>query len=46
MDKVMEQKKEYTAPEMNVVELKQKRPILQETSGGDPSGYGDGNEGG
>ncbi|WP_290730417.1 MULTISPECIES: hypothetical protein [unclassified Fibrobacter] len=38
MDNAMEQKKEYTAPEMNVVELKQKRPILQEAS--DPSGYG------
>ena len=40
MDKVMEQKKEYVFPEMNVVELKQKRPILQETSGGEPPNYG------
>lgn len=40
MDKVMEQKKEYVVPEMNVVELKQKRPILQETSGGEPLDYG------
>ena len=44
MDNAMEQKKEYTAPEMNVVELKQKRPILQEAS--DPPGYGGGNEAG
>ena len=51
MNRVLESKKEYSVPEMSVVEYKYQRSLLQAGSGNvdeaeDPPSYGDGCEGG